>query len=58
MDVQAFGTPDQIIEKLRQRREIIGDFWLNACFRFAGIPFEAAEQSMRLFAEKVMPALR
>lgn len=56
--VQAYGTPEQIVEKLRERREIIGDFRLNACFRFAGIPFEAAERGMRLFAEEVIPALR
>ena len=58
VDVQAWGTPKQIIDKLHARREIIGDFRFNACFRFAGIPFEAAERSMRLFAEEVMPALR
>jgi alkanesulfonate monooxygenase SsuD/methylene tetrahydromethanopterin reductase-like flavin-dependent oxidoreductase (luciferase family) len=58
VDVQAWGTPERIVAKLRQRRELIGDFVFNACFRFAGIPYEAAERSMRLFAEKVIPALR
>ena len=58
VDVQAWGTPKQIIDKLHARREIIGEFRFNACFRFAGIPFEAAERSMRVFAEEVMPALR
>jgi alkanesulfonate monooxygenase SsuD/methylene tetrahydromethanopterin reductase-like flavin-dependent oxidoreductase (luciferase family) len=58
VDVQAWGTPEMIVEKLRARREIIGDFWLNACFRFAGIPFDAAERSLRLFAEEVIPAFR
>jgi len=56
VDVQAWGTPKQIIEKLRSRRDIIGEYRLNCCFRFAGIPFEAAERSMRVFAEEVMPA--
>jgi alkanesulfonate monooxygenase SsuD/methylene tetrahydromethanopterin reductase-like flavin-dependent oxidoreductase (luciferase family) len=58
MDVQAWGTPEQIVAKLRERREILGDYWFNACFRYAGIPYEAAERSMRLFADEVIPALR
>lgn len=56
--VQAWGTPDQVIEKLQARREVIGDFDLTACFRYAGLPFEAAERSLRTFAREVMPALR
>ena len=53
-----WAEPAIVIEKLRYRREMIGDFCFNACFRFAGIPYEAAERSLRLFAEKVLPALR
>ncbi|HYB99828.1 MAG TPA: LLM class flavin-dependent oxidoreductase [Candidatus Limnocylindrales bacterium] len=56
--VQAWGTPEMIVEKLRQRREMIGDFIFNACFRFAGIPGDYAHRGLRLFAEKVIPALR
>lgn len=58
LNVQAWGTPEQIIEKLEQRRAIIGDFDLNLCFRHAGIPYEEAAHGMRLFAERVMPELR
>lgn len=58
LKVQAWGTPERIIEALGRRREMIGDYNFSACFRFAGIPFEAAEASMRLFAEAVMPVLR
>jgi alkanesulfonate monooxygenase SsuD/methylene tetrahydromethanopterin reductase-like flavin-dependent oxidoreductase (luciferase family) len=58
VEVQAYGTPARIIEKLRQRAAIVGDFRFNACFRFAGIFFDAARRSMRLFAEKVIPAFR
>ena len=58
VDVQAWGTPDQVVEKLRKRREIIGDFDFNGCFRFAGIPFDATLRSMELYAEHVIPALR
>jgi alkanesulfonate monooxygenase SsuD/methylene tetrahydromethanopterin reductase-like flavin-dependent oxidoreductase (luciferase family) len=58
LDVQAWGTPEQILARLETRREIIGDFDLNVCFRHAGIAYEDAANGMRLFAEKVMPALR
>jgi alkanesulfonate monooxygenase SsuD/methylene tetrahydromethanopterin reductase-like flavin-dependent oxidoreductase (luciferase family) len=55
LKVQAWGTPDQVIDKLAERGEIIGDYSLNCCFRFAGIPFDYAQNSMRLFADKVLP---
>lgn len=58
LDVQAWGTPERIIEKLDQRRGIIGEYNFSSCFRFAGIPYEDAEHSMRLFAEGVIPAFR
>jgi alkanesulfonate monooxygenase SsuD/methylene tetrahydromethanopterin reductase-like flavin-dependent oxidoreductase (luciferase family) len=58
LDVQAWGTPDEVIERLRDRRRHIGDFDLNCCFRYAGLPIDAAEQSMRTFASDVMPVLR
>ncbi len=55
---QSWGTPEQILEKLAARREVVGDFDLLLAFRCSGIPIEDAEHSMRLFAEKVMPQLR
>jgi alkanesulfonate monooxygenase SsuD/methylene tetrahydromethanopterin reductase-like flavin-dependent oxidoreductase (luciferase family) len=58
LGVQAWGTPDQIIERLTARRALVGDFDLTCCFRYAGLPYEDAERSMRTFAEHVLPALR
>lgn len=55
--VQAWGTPEQVLERLQARREVIGDFDLTACFRFAGLPIGDAERSMRTFAREVLPAL-
>jgi alkanesulfonate monooxygenase SsuD/methylene tetrahydromethanopterin reductase-like flavin-dependent oxidoreductase (luciferase family) len=57
IDVQAWGTPEMIVEKLQMRREKIGDYIFNACFRFAGLPFDYAKRGMRLFAEEVIPRL-
>ncbi|HYC57003.1 MAG TPA: LLM class flavin-dependent oxidoreductase [Candidatus Binatia bacterium] len=58
VQVQAWGTPQMIVDKLHERREIIGDFVFNGCFRFAGIPADYARRSMRLFAEQVIPKFR
>jgi hypothetical protein len=58
LSVQAWGTPDQILERLQERRELLGEFDLTCCFRYAGLPYEAAERSMRLFAGEVLPVLR
>ncbi len=56
--VNVWGTPEQMIERLRARRELIGDYDLTMCFRYAGLSHREAEDSMRLFAAEVMPVLR
>jgi len=55
--VQTFGTPEQILEKLRWRRELIGDFEVALIAKYGGMPLEVAESSVRLFASEVMPEL-
>lgn len=58
LDVNVWGTPEQIVERLRVRREVLGDHDLTCCFRFAGLPYEEAEASMRLFAREVLPVVQ
>lgn len=58
MSASAYGTPDQIIEQFAARRELMGDFELATNFRFGGIPFDQATDSMRLFAAEVLPELQ
>ena len=41
-----------------RRRDLLGEFDINPCFRFGGMRYEEAERSMRAFATHVMPALR
>ena len=57
LGVNVWGTPDQIVEKLRARAEVVGDHDLTCCFRFAGLPYEDAEASIRLFGSEVLPQL-
>jgi len=54
---QAWGTPDQVVEKLKhiQRTTSAEELILN--FRFGGMPAETAERSMRLFAKEVLPRI-
>ena len=55
--VQTWGTPDQILGKLRERRALLGDFELTLIANYGGLPFEWVEQSVRLFADQVLPEL-
>jgi alkanesulfonate monooxygenase SsuD/methylene tetrahydromethanopterin reductase-like flavin-dependent oxidoreductase (luciferase family) len=57
VETNTYGTPDQFLEKLRQKREIYGEFELNVAFSYGGRPHAEAEQMMRLFAAEVLPEL-
>lgn len=58
VDLQAWGTPQQILDKLEARGKIIGDFDLTTCCSYGGMPYGDAESSMRLFAAEVIPELQ
>ncbi len=57
-EVQCFGTPDQILERLRWRRELIGDFELSMISSYGGMPRELAEESVTLFGREVLPEIQ
>ena len=50
IEANLWGTPDRIVEKLRKRREVIGDFEVNGCFSYQSLPYDEVEKCMRLFA--------
>ena len=56
--VNSWGTPERIIEQLRARRELIGDFELSVIVNYGGMPHADAEASMRLFASDVLPEIQ
>ena len=58
LSATASGTPDQVLETYRVRRELMGPFEAAPAFRFGGIPYAEAEASMRLFAAEVLPVLK
>jgi alkanesulfonate monooxygenase SsuD/methylene tetrahydromethanopterin reductase-like flavin-dependent oxidoreductase (luciferase family) len=58
MNLQVWGTPEQCHEKILDIHARTGNSHYVGVFGYAGMPFEDAEQNMRLFAKEVMPALQ
>ncbi len=58
MQAATWGTPDRMLREIEKRRELIGDYEINASFRFGGIPFDTAQESLSLFAKEVLPVLK
>ena len=58
VNVQAYGTPQQILDKLEKRREVVGDFEWSVMMSYAGMPHEEVEKSMRLFGKEVLPEVK
>jgi alkanesulfonate monooxygenase SsuD/methylene tetrahydromethanopterin reductase-like flavin-dependent oxidoreductase (luciferase family) len=54
---QAWGTPDQVFEKLEHIQRMTSAEELILNFRFGAMPASVAERSMRLFAAEVLPKL-
>lgn len=52
------GTPDEVTERVRTIRDWFGDVTISLQVVSGNPPFEEAERSVRLFAEKVMPGFR
>jgi len=55
---QAWGTPQQILDRLEARRAVVGHYeWSSIC-SYGGLPFERVEASMRLLGKEVLPELK
>ena len=55
---QPIGTPEQIISRMRRLQEATSCKEIILVPQYSGMPFEKAEASVRLFAEKVLPVLQ
>lgn len=58
IEAQNYGTPKMVVEKYRERMELVGEFNALILLSFGGLPFDLAQNSMKLFSEQVMPELR
>lgn len=55
---QPIGTPDEIIDRIKTLQWNIGLGEIVVHVFYGGMPREKAEKSLRLFAEKVLPAVQ
>ena len=55
---QPIGTPDEIIDKIKTLQRAISLEMLVIHMFYGGMPRDKAEKSLRLFAEKVLPAVQ
>lgn len=59
VEFNTWGTPEEIIEKLRERRRLLDHpMEMNMIVEMGGIAQEDMERSVRLFAERVLPVIR
>jgi len=58
MSIQVWGTPEMCYDKIKAFTGRVNAGAFNGVFSYAGMPYEAAEQSMTLFAREVMPEIR
>ena len=52
------GTPEELIAYHKARAELVGDYEILANFSFGGLPYELVYEQAKLFADKVLPALK
>jgi alkanesulfonate monooxygenase SsuD/methylene tetrahydromethanopterin reductase-like flavin-dependent oxidoreductase (luciferase family) len=56
-DLQLKGTPDQVIETINKRRELIGDYQQMFLCSYGGQDFADVKASLKLMGDKVIPAI-
>ena len=52
------GTPEDLVEHHRVRKEMVGDYEMLANFSFGGLPYDLVYEQLKLFADKVLPDLK
>ncbi|MDP6624081.1 MAG: LLM class flavin-dependent oxidoreductase [Alphaproteobacteria bacterium] len=57
-DLQIYGTPDQVCEKILWHQEMVGSCAVIGVFSYGGMPEDEAKRNMTLFAEQVLPRLK
>jgi alkanesulfonate monooxygenase SsuD/methylene tetrahydromethanopterin reductase-like flavin-dependent oxidoreductase (luciferase family) len=57
-DLQVWGTPDQVHERLMEYQQKIDCAGFIGVFSYGGMPHDMGKQNMKLFAEKVLPRLK
>ncbi len=58
VDLQVWGTPEQVIERVMKIQENTHNDGFMGVFSYAGMPADEAERNAKLFAAEVMPELQ
>jgi alkanesulfonate monooxygenase SsuD/methylene tetrahydromethanopterin reductase-like flavin-dependent oxidoreductase (luciferase family) len=58
LNLQVWGTPEQCYQRILDIHARTGNSHFVGVFSYAGMPYDEAERSMRLFAKEVRPALQ
>ena len=58
LNLQIHGTPEQCYERIVDYTARLGAETFTGVFSYAGMPYDMAEENMRLFASEVMPRLK
>jgi len=58
LGLQIYGTPQQCYQRIIDFSGRLGAETFTGVFSYAGMPYDMAEQSMRLFASEVLPRLK
>ncbi|HEX4108782.1 MAG TPA: LLM class flavin-dependent oxidoreductase [Solirubrobacteraceae bacterium] len=56
--LQLKGSPEQIIETIKQRREAIGEYQQMVLMSFGGMDFSEVRASLKLLGDKVIPEFK
>lgn len=52
------GSPDEVIDRITEIKDVLGDFELTIIPRIGECTFEETEDSLELFAEEVLPIIK
>lgn len=55
VNVNTFGTPQDVINQIEHRRSVIGNHVALFAPSFAGLPYDSVNRTLTLLAEKVIP---
>ena len=58
LGLQIYGTPDQCVDRIVDFAGRLGAETFTGVFSYAGMPYDLAEQNLRLFASDVLPRLK
>jgi alkanesulfonate monooxygenase SsuD/methylene tetrahydromethanopterin reductase-like flavin-dependent oxidoreductase (luciferase family) len=58
LGLQVYGTPEQCCEKICETMKLTDGEGFMGVFSYAGMPYDLAEQNVRLFVRDVMPELK